>query len=179
MSHFTFIGGFLSLLAFFWSAEPKSYMYEYFKLAHKQAKQEYGLEVGGAGTGCKERKIDFFSLKYLCHKFGDVPLARKLIIGLLDDDLKILEKFNPIHKEMLKLPITHDALDIGIRFYDIKQQSVVPGQVIYALKVNNKIIYYTRGDESPWDLKEIYEETVEEARAKLQEEALKHDPKGS
>lgn len=179
MSHFTFIGGFFSILAFFWNTTPVSYQDNYFKLVNKHVKKTYGLEVNGTGTGCKERKIEFFCLEYFYNKEATISSARKIILDVLDDELNILQQFKPIHQEMYVQPITLDALDVGIDFFQVKQQALKPGQVIRVLKVNNKIIYYTRDPECPYGGKEMYSETVEEARAKLQEEALKQDPKDS
>lgn len=173
------IGIFIPILAFFWSTNFKSCKEDYFKIANKHVTKEYGLEAYGTGAGCKEQKVQFLHFEYFYGKEAVVDSARRLILSVLDDELKLLKEFKPIHQEMYVQPITLDALDVGIDFFQVKQQALNPGQVIRVLKVNNKIIYYTRDPECPYGGKEMYIETVEEARAKLQEEALKQGPKDS
>lgn len=175
-----FLGVCIGFLSFFWNTSPKSYQEDFFNLAHRQAKKEYGLEVRGAGSGCKDRKIQFFHLKYYFPKHATIREARSMILKLAEEDLILLRNFEKIHPEMYSLPITLNSIDIGVRFLKSSQEQNVfeNTYVCHVLLVKEEIIY-SKYDSSNGDTIDFYTETVEEARAKLQEEALKQDPKGN
>jgi hypothetical protein len=164
---------FFGILAFCGAAMVYSYFgfsYEkgYGKLARaitvktaEKLQQEKGLVLVGTGGGMMG-DIQMMAMGFNFYQIVDIKTARTLLVDSVEEYLSDINANQEVRPFLHNYPFTAENIEIAIYFYISEGSNVPLDKITIAAAEQGKLVYYI-DDPEKYTLKDIHEETYEEA----------------
>lgn len=143
-------------------------IYEVNAQAGKRLKKLYSLQPMGSGFSCPDDLILSMDLFVKCYADLDVPKARRILVKAAHTYLETINANKKLKPFLVVYPFGTKNIYFKILISSNKKHDVKDGSLTSVSVLNGKIVY--RKKEGQYNLKEVLEETFEEADRIVEEE---------